>query len=68
MIDGKKKWFKGGCDIDLKNFIQDSFNALLPVLFDELLNKEIDQANSQTAAIESEIQLCETYRSLQNYR
>lgn len=68
MVGGRKNWFKCGCDIDFRCFIESSFNQLLPIWFDELLDREIEEANEQSRAIEDEISMLETFRSLTNFR
>ncbi len=68
MIDGKKHWFKCGVDRDFKAFIESSINQIMPIMFDEFLELEIERANEELEAIEDEIKMCETYQSLTNYR
>lgn len=68
MVEGRKTWFKCGIDPDLKQFIESAFGQLVPIWFDELLEREIQEANEQTEAIENEIAMCETYRTLQYFR
>lgn len=64
IIDGRKHWFKCGVDRDLKAFIESSINQLLPILFDEFLEQELEREREQDKAIEDEISIQETYQSL----
>jgi hypothetical protein len=68
MVDGRKTWFKCGTDKDFRLFIETSINQILPILFDEFLNREIEEDNERDAAIKDEIEMCETYQSLENFR
>ena len=62
------KFTSNECDNDLKNFIESSFNQLLPILFDELLANELETENSELKAIKDKIDIEDTNESLQNFR
>jgi len=68
IVEGKKKWFKCGCDKDFIAFIESSINQLLPILFDERLQQRLDEEQSQDEEISDHIQMMDTYRSLSLYR
>ena len=62
------KFTSNECDNDLKNFIESSFNQLLPILFDELLASEEERETEEKIAAMYQKNIEETYESLQNFR
>lgn len=67
-VNGKKRWFSAPVDQFLKGVIEGCFKHMILERFDSLYESEEDEKVRQERRIQDEIDMMETYMSLELYR